>query len=187
MRRSVFLNNRDVRQLIYTPFKAKEYIAKSFILDAINSFGGFMGIRSIDFWYNGVKLQRTEENTYCYSNDSASGGYVDNAFITSLSKVGLDTNMGWKVGSSYSYAPPYRIIAIFEVPIIFDTIIINNFHTSGNYTNRGIKDNKINITLDEYYDDTPGEVITNPKLIFDSQFREHISSDQEDPEILTLL
>ena len=73
-----------------------------------------------------------------------------------------------------------RIIIVFDNPIAFDEIVLNNTHTSGVQTDTGIKDIKIHGSTDTITNTTYDSVISNSMLLFDGQITMHNASNAAD-------
>lgn len=164
--------------------------AKSVIFDIEGNWGHqiYVSIRSIDFWHEGSKisnLNTTDFVAYATTSLTGSDSYPWQAFDTSLSKTGswLDGNQ-W---SSMSYNKTnQRLICVFNSPITFDEIRINNAHHWGNSTDMGAKNVVIYYSTDSITDTTYNASLANSELIFDGQFDRHVASNVEDEQILEL-
>lgn len=166
------------------------YTAKSVIFDIADTHGAVdMGIRQIDFYFEGSKLDR---NAIFKGGDTAAGAtssfsinfhpvYVFHT-VTVVSKTGSATTTSWL---SADTSVPQRLICIFyDGTVTFDEIRINNYHDSGSDTDKGVKNVVITISDDEIMDTTYNASISNSTEIFDGQFDEHTGSDVEDEQVL---
>lgn len=159
---------------------------KSVVFDFADDYGGGqIGIRSIEF-YNGVSLISLASGTdftYYVTNESA---YMegDNAFDTSLAKTGSYFNNNW---ASDWVDTNQRLVIVFDTVKTFDSIVVNNYHSSGTVTSRGAKGTKIYATTDTITSTTYGETVSNGILIFDDDLDEHVAYDVVDDQILTLI
>ncbi len=163
------------------------FTAKSVILDIADNWGSstYIGIRQIDFWYDGSKIANLSADYTAYATSTPNAAFdMEYAFDTSTSKTGSSFYSGWVTPSGVETNE--RLICVFDSPITFDEIRINNNHASGNLTDRGAKNVVINISTDTITNTTYGASIANSTKIFDSQFDQHVSSDEEDEQILTL-
>jgi hypothetical protein len=157
-------------------------IAKSVIFDiADNYINDFINIRSIDFLLAGVLL---EPQTIGYSARNTTN-YVNSthalyAFDTSLPKTGASASVSWLSGRSYD--TNQRLIIVFDSPVEFDTIVINNGHESGGTTTRGAKNVVITSSTDTITSTVYNDVITNPTVLFTGVLDEHVAADVEDPQ-----
>jgi hypothetical protein len=107
-----------------------------------------------------------------------------NAFDTTTSLVGSrDGGTSWVENSDSSR----RIICVFNTPKEFDTIIINNDHTSGVTNGTGVKDIVITITEDTYTNSTYNAAVTNGTVIFDGVVQPHISSNTRDDQEFSMV
>ena len=164
------------------------YTAKSVILDIADNWGNslFVGVRSIDFWKDGAKLILTESDFTAYSTTNQGASWdVKYAFDTSVSKIGTSSSTDWL--SSLSSTTNQRLICVFDVSIEFDQVRINNYHSNGSDTNVGAENVEINISTDTITDTTYGAAISNSTQIYDSTFDQHVASNVEDEQILSLI
>lgn len=163
-------------------------IAKSIIIDIADNWGdgGFIALRSVDFWADSSKIANLSSTDFtAYSTTSLGAQYdPDNAFDTSLSKTGVITNNEWY---SSSVVTNQRLICVFNVDTEFDEIRINNGHSSGTATTRGAQNVKIHYSTDAITSTVYDEAISNSAFIYDGVFAEHVASNVEDEEILTLM
>jgi len=160
----------------------KTVTAKSIILDIADNHGGsYIGVRSIDFWLNGEKLTVLTADITAYATTEYSTGQAEYAFDTSYTKIGTGTNTQWL---SNAVTTNQRLICVFDLPIVFDTIIINNAHGSGTNTDRGSQNVVINISSDAITDTTYDAAIANSTELFDDVFREHQAVDQEHSQVV---
>jgi hypothetical protein len=174
-------------------FVLKYYTAKSVIIDAATFWGGDSpGVRSIEFMLGDELIELEAEDIACYATTvySTSCCHPSHSFITSKSKLGAS---GWRYnytewqGSSYGGTiAPQRLICVFNEEKSFNSIIINNSHSSGGDTGDGIKDIKIYISSDSITNTTYNSSISNSKLIFDGQIDEHVPLNVVDDQILDL-
>lgn len=163
------------------------YTAKSIIIDCTDNWGGpTIGLRSIEFKFEGtlVVVLAADGNFY-----HSSAGYdpeqaAVKAFDTSLSKTGSRVNTSWYASST---AVNSRIVAALTDAIIFDEVVVNNYHHSGTVTNWGLKNTKINISTDTITDTTYNAAIANSTLIFDGEIAEHPATDTVDDQVLSLI
>jgi hypothetical protein len=163
------------------------YTAKSVVLDIADNWGGPYNIevRQVDFLYAEEKIVVTSGfTTYATSTVGSIYG-PDKMFDTSLSKTGNRLDRQY-LSADYQLNNQ-RVIIVFEAPITFDSLVINNGHNDGFKTNAGAKNVNIHISTDAITDTTYNAAIANSSKIFDGQFKQHIASDVEDPQILELL
>lgn len=164
------------------------YTAKSVILDIIDTYTeeGRWTIRQMDFWYEGSKITNLHTTDFlAYALSESSYKYLaDNSFDTSTSKIGTQEYNQWL--SAWSYVP-HRLICVFNSPITFDEIRVNNSHSNGGSTGRGAKNVKLHISTDAITDTTYDAAIANSTLIYNSTFDQHVAADVEDEQILTLI
>ncbi len=161
-------------------------IAKSVIIDIADNHGniGYMGLRSIDFFLADVLLGITTEFT-AYSTTRYSDTYLPSyVFNTSLSKIGNVGSVSWI--SADGIASNQRVIIVFDTTAEFDKIVVNNMHNSGTLTDGGAQNVVITSSTDAITDTTYNATITNPTILFDGIFLEHIASDIEDPQTILL-
>ena len=191
----------EYNDLIYRVYPVESigeggYTAKSAILDIADNWGdnAYVGVRQIDFYYQESKIELTYLTDFeVYATTYATGSGFEwlskYAFDASTSYIGRNANNSWL--SDVFTISNQRLIIVFNTEIEFDSIVINNFHGDlyggGNNTDRGIKNTKIYISTDEITDTTYNALISNSTLIFDDEIRQHISSDVQDNEELTLI
>jgi len=161
---------------------------KSIILDIAANYGSasYTGIRSVDFYSKGIKIDTSGFNFFIALATSSNGnGYTPNlTFDTSLPKLGGYTYNQWF--SAGGQSTNQRLICIFNTPIEINAIIINNSHNSGTETNSGVKTVKIYTSSDSITSTVYNEIIPNSTLIFDGVFNQHVTSNIEDPQNLIL-
>ncbi len=134
-------------------------------------------MRSIEFYFEGVLIEVTVDMIEAYATDThvSSGDYAPiNAFVTSLSKVGGASEESWFSSELTSHQ---RLIVVFNNPITFDEVVINNYHSNGEYTNRGLKTVVITTSTDEITDITYKADIANSTPLTVSNWPEHIAEN----------
>lgn len=162
------------------------FTAKSIVLDIADNWGeaSFAGLRSLDMKLLSTLVDIVIGDISATYGSEASGDFlVSNAFVTGLSKTGSHTGTSW-IGSPTS---SLRIICVFVSPQTFDEVVINNYHTIGADTNRGIQNIKITISDDAISDTTYNAAVANSTVVYDSTFNQHTASDVQDDQILTLI
>jgi hypothetical protein len=173
---------------------ATEITAKSVILDIADNWGDgtFVGLRQVDFYYEGSKITldpATDYDAYVTSTYSAVTRDPEFVFDTSLSYTGGASYNSWLSGAGNN--TNQRLIVVFTTPLTFDKIVINNEHatntTGGGESDRGAKNVVMTSSSDEITDTTYGATITNAHEMFNGQFEEHAASDVQDDQILTLV
>ena len=164
------------------------YVAKSIVFDFLTNHGNaYAGIRSIEFKLAGELLDVVITDGSFYTNSSYDSRTVPaNAFITSLSKTGDSWSNCWMTNVGEGSTPD-RLITVMNNPIVFDEIVVNNYHRSGTFTDRGEKDTVIHISSDAITSTVPYEAISNSTLIFDGELARHVDSNVVDDQILTLI
>ena len=170
----------------YHSLRFSGFTAKSVIFDAADNWGGVsIGIRSIDFWKDGAKIDNllTTNFTASATNEVLPDFDVGNAFHTPASKIGTHVNTCWLTSPSVA---DQRLICVFNTPTAFDEIVINNFHFNGGGTEHGIQNVKIHISTDTITSTVYDEAISNSDLIFDGVFNQHALLNVQDDQILTL-
>jgi hypothetical protein len=162
------------------------FTAKSVIFDIADNWGhaSLLGLRSVDFYMTESKIANATPTAYETTalNGDTIAEYV---FDTDLSKTGDASTRSW-IGSLNSITNQ-RLIVVFDTLTTFDDVRINNYHSSGGYTERGAKNVVINISSDTITDTTYNVSISNSTKIFDGQFNQHVGSNVEDEQILTLI
>ncbi|MDF1577669.1 MAG: hypothetical protein P1P81_04395, partial [Desulfobulbales bacterium] len=160
------------------------FLAKSVILDIADNWGdAYLGLRSVDFLLASVKEPVTESNATGYATTYYGGYTAIKAFDTSLSKL----DAGYFEWLTTSANTNQRLICVFATPVEFDEVVINNSHSNGGFTTRGVKNVRVNISTDAITDTTYNAAIANATEIYNGQFGEHIASNVEDPETLVLI
>jgi len=160
---------------------------KSVILDIADNWGtAYVAVRSIEFYFEGSLLEFSTSDFTTYATTTYGALYEsDNAFDTSLSKTGSANDTSWI--SANGSSTNQRLICVFNTPISFDTVVINNYHSSGGTTTAGFKNTNIYISSDEITSTTYGESISNSDIIFDGQIAIHVASDSIDDQVLDLI
>ena len=161
--------------------------AKSIIFDCANNYGSvILGIRSIEF-IDGVAVITNNDtlSTSYATTEGGVGALAGFAFDTSLSKIGSSTLTAWQ--AAFLQTTNQRLINVLNDPIDFTGITVNNFHTNGSGTDRGVQNVKIYISDDAITDTVYGNPISNSTLIFDGTLAEHVAADVIDDQILTLI
>lgn len=178
-----------VGKSLVTKKNGRVYIAKSIITDAADNHGlSTMAFKEMDFWFKGVKLPLVFADVESYGATSTVGTSFDAryAFDTSVLLTGPSTLTAWIAGSGNS--TNQRLWIKFITPIVFDTIVINNYHDNGGVTTAGINNAVISITEDTNDpSDAYNAAITGGVTIYNGVFREHIAFDVEDSETLILI
>lgn len=167
---------------------------KSIIIDIADNWGDpdLLGLRQVDIWNQGQKQRMPGWVAFdAYRTSSASFDVnVQWAFLTETETMGETTKVGdssynaWYTNSDNTNQ---RLIFVFPNPIPFQEIRINNFHHEGNFTSWGAKNVKIHISSDAISDTTYDAAIPNSTLIFDGVLDQHVDSDVEDEQVLTLI
>lgn len=152
--------------------------AKSVVLDIEDNWGTtLLAIRSVEFLLTGTVIPMTTGFT-CYATNTLSGFVISDAFDTSVSKVGSYYNNSW----ASDITTDQRLTIVFDTPLEFDEIVINNSHNSGTDTGDGV--NKVVITAsdDAITSTVYDEAITTPTVLFDGWFQEHVAADVVDDQ-----
>lgn len=166
------------------------FTAKSVIFDIADDYGAgsVLLIRSIEFKLADVLTQiQIGVDAVAYATS-----YLDNsvkpdfAFETSLSKIGSRFNTSWQAHPVPSGSTDQRLIIVFNTPLEFDEIVINNGHSSGVFTDRGAQNTEIHISDDAITSTVYGESIPNSNQIFDGVLTEHVAADTIDDQSPTL-
>jgi len=148
-------------------------LVKSLVIDSADNWGdsSYVGIRSVELYSGGVLHEVTNEDITCY-NANYSAYEPELAFITSLSKTGSPTGTSW-----VDYDGVTRLICVFDDPVEFDQVVINNYHSSGGYTSRGTQNTKITITEETYVTETYDAAVTGGWVLFNGVIPQHAASD----------
>ena len=174
-------NSYDARQVL----KDNKIHAKSVVIDIADNWGdaSFLGLRQIDFYLEGQKLEFTSDDYTAYSTSSLANQDVANVFDTSTDKDGAAADEGWRSDSGNS---SMRLIAVFDWIIAFDEIRVNNYHASGTETDRGAKNVVINASLDSITETTYEDILYGAETVYTGQIAEHSAVDEADEETLYL-
>lgn len=158
--------------------------AKTIILDIADNWGyaSAMSVRSVDFKLSGALIDVYEADITAYATTSYTslGFYPWKSFDTTLSKIGNRYDNCWI--SSNGNPGSQRLICVFDTPIEFDEIVINNYHSSGGSTDYGIKNTKIYRTDNTVTDTTYNAAISGGVLLFDGVVDEHVSDNVIDDQ-----
>jgi len=160
------------------------FSAKSVVIDCADNYGHTqMSIRSIEFHLNGSLISVTSGFTaYGTSRYSADYSY-EMIFNTSLSKTGAWLYTSWVTNSNSNQ----RVIIVFNTPITFDEIIVNNGHSDGIVTNTGAKNVTIKISDDAITNTTYNAEVSNSYLLFNGAFDQHVAQNIIDDKTLSLI
>ena len=163
-------------------------IVKSVVFDFENNYGSpsNLSVRSIEFYYNDALIELASDDVTVTATSTWSHSYEpEDAFITAASK--LDGRVSTQYISGVGQFLNQRLICVFDTPIKFDSIVVNNAHDSGSNTMQGIRDIKIYMTQHVITDTTYGASITGSTLIFDGTIDEHVDLNMVDDQVLTLI
>ena len=160
------------------------HTVKSVIIDVADNHGDTdrMGIRSIDFYYQGSLISLSTSDFIAYATSYAA--HQRFIFDTSLSKIGSATSNGWLTPDGTN--TNQRISVAFVATITFDSIIVNNYHHYGGDPTRGA--NNVNIYVsDSSISSTVYEADTDDyEKIFTGTFDEHSAVNEIDNDLLVL-
>lgn len=151
---------------------------KTVVFDFPNNWGSgtAMSIMAVEFKLNGTLHALTESDFTAYATSSYDASALPKfSFDTSLEKapsLGPNNNR-WLSGSSQ--ASNQRLIVVFNTPIDFDEIVVNNYHNLGTDTTWGVRDTVITVTENTYSDTTYNAAVTNGVVVFDGVTPEHKS------------
>ena len=161
------------------------YTAKSVILDVADGWGNnYIGVHSVDFWFEGSKITMLPADYTAYSTTVYASCEPVYAFDTSLPKTGTAIGNSFLSGGVNTNQ---RLQIVFNTPIEFDEIRINNMHWQGTLPSRGFKNVKIHTSTDAITSTVYNEAIANSILVFDGVFDQHVASDVEDEQVLSLI
>lgn len=177
---AVYIKNRA--------FSDNNVLAKSVVFDIADDWGNtsYMAVRSIEFLFNGEVIPNIATTDFvAYATSTVTVDYLPEfAFDTSLLKTGAQASRQWQAAS-----PDYidvRLICVFNSEILFDSIIINNAHSVGSATDRGIKNIKITTSTDEITNASYNAEVSNSVVIFEGVVNEHVPENIEDPQELLI-
>jgi len=161
------------------------YSAKSVILDLADNWGGgLLSLGAVLFYSEGALISIGAANSTTYAT-SELGSYIkEHVFDTSLPLTGAAQYNAWFASS---VTTNQRIIIVFDTLINFDQIKIHNTSNGGNNTDLGAKNVVVTISTDAITSTVYGSAISNSAEIFNGVFDEHVASDVEDPQTLTLI
>ncbi len=156
---------------------------KTVIFDIENNYGGaYMGVRSIEFYYEGTLITLATSDFTAYGEYG--GGEYDygpsNAFNTSLSKTGSMDGTSWRTLSGND--SDIRLIIVFNDNQLFDEIRVNNYHDTGLSVDRGVQDVKITTSTDTIVDTIYGSDISNGTELSDSAWPVHNDYNEADDQ-----
>lgn len=158
--------------------------AKSVVFDIADNWGyaSFMGVRSIDFFRDGVLLALTESDFSAYATSCILESSYDEkyTFDTSKSKTGSTVQTQW--ASDSGQTTNQRLIVVFDVEQTFDEIVVNNAHNSGGSTNLGAKNVKVTTSTDSITDTTYNATVTNSTDLGSSTWPQHTAVDQAEDQ-----
>lgn len=147
---------------------------KSIVFDFQNNQWNisYIGIREIDFYKDGIKIEITDSDYNATATSTSSNSYsAKYAFNTSLNLKGSrkNTSRFWYLGQKTNQRLIFTTLKDFE----FDEIKFNNIHNNGGSTNMGAKETKIYLSAEEATDTTYQADINKMKLIFNWELPEH--------------
>jgi len=158
---------------------------KSVVFDCEDTFPAAfaMGIRSVDFYdENGVFIALTSGFFADATTWSGVNALPEFSFDTSLSKIGSYTYRQWLTGT---FAGGQRLICTFDTPRIITKIIINNSHDIGVNTANGVRKARVYLSGLEVTNQAYAAALPEySRLIFNGEFRQHISANVADPEVI---
>lgn len=153
--------------------------AKSVVFDIADNHGATdeLSIRSIDFFKDGSLIPMTS-GFATYATSAYSGFGPEKAFTTSLSRTGSYIGTSWTTINLSNQ----RLIIVFDTPVEFDSIEINNTHHYGTLTSRGANNLVVTSSTDIITSVIYNEAISNSTVIFAGQLRQHVVRDVVDPQ-----
>lgn len=157
--------------------------ARSVVFDIADNWGTTLriGIRSVEFKLNGILIPMPETDFSAYASSTFTDNYKPiYAFDTTLSKTGDSYQTEWRTDTE-EYENQ-RLIIVFNIPQLFDEIVINNYHRSGTFTQLGAKTVKITTTPDVYSTTTYNAAVTNGTVLNTSVWPEHVAADTADDQ-----
>lgn len=162
---------------------------KSIVIDIADNWGdtAFLGIRAVDFKREESLIPLADGDITCYATTEFGATYLAKfTFITSTSKTSAWTNTQWLAGNGS--VTDQRLICVFDTPIEFDSIVINNSHNGAGYENSGAKNIKIYGSTDEITNTVYDSFVSNKALLFSDQISTHsVPTNTVDDQILSLL
>ena len=184
-----------IESLAVVTENAPRYTVKSLIFDFADQWSGNsldkMGVRRIDFYLDGVKYNLKEgisDDFISLGSSADSGGYdAYRAFDMYGVYTGISQYNSWRTYDGASYIINQRIYIVFNSEIIFDAIVVNNYHNSGADTDCGVKNTKIYSSSEAVLNYNYNEDIEDYTLLFDGVISQHSALDEADPETLLLI
>jgi hypothetical protein len=165
------------------PEASNPYLAKSVIIDIADNWGStMMGLRQCDFYYQGNRVVLGELDFTAYATGFYNASFVPKYAFNTVSTVydGDAASDSWMVYATSEQ----RLIAVFNAPITFDTVVINNYHNTGALVDRGVKNIKIYVSGLEVTSTVYGEAIEESSCIFDGEIATHSATDTAEDQVL---
>jgi len=163
--------------------------AKSVIFDIADNYlfsSHYINLRSVEFWLNGSKIAITSGYT-AYATTIAGGTTLPAyLFNTSLSKINGSSGTQWQSEYIPITGQYQRVIVVFDTPLLFDQIVVNNGHYYGTILEHNAKNVVITTSTDTITSTVYNDTITNATVIFDGVFDQHVAANVEDDQILAL-
>ncbi len=163
---------------------------KTVVFDIADNWGDvdWFSIRSIEFKLDGELIDMPSTNFVAYATNEYNANYLaGNAFDTSLSKTGVNTNNAWL---TYQATTNQRLICVFNVLTKFDSIVINNgwaTAAAGVDIDRGVKNIKIYASSEDVSSTVYDEVIPNSVTLFSGIIEQHAAANEIDDNTLLLM
>lgn len=162
------------------------FTAKTIVFDCANNYGAsYLGVRSIEFKLDGTLIEvypYTECSIWVTSQYAPSQASINFAFDTSKPKTGAWAENCYLSTSYFNQ----RITVVWNEPLEFDELIINNWHSVGSSTTYGVRDLKIYVTNDTMSGAVYDAEVPNGAMIFDGTLDEHVNSDVVDDQNLEI-
>ncbi|MCP4162932.1 MAG: DUF4457 domain-containing protein [Deltaproteobacteria bacterium] len=140
----------------------------------------WMGVRRIEFYNNDSLISLAEDDFTAYSTSEHISHQGKHAFITSNIKIDEGDNKSWQTTQITNQV---LIIVLKDVKDI-SHIRVNNFHSTGSETDRGVKNTKVyftaeDLTEDQYSNFSYTDEVPNSELVYDGIFDQHHASNAE--------
>ena len=159
--------------------------AKSIVIDVTDTYTPYQaGIRSVEFYLSGVLVALSSTDFSALATDYL-GTYGEPGFVfdTSLSKIGDAGFTSWFTDGG-NPTTNIRLFAVFNTPIDFDKIIVNNFHENGGSVSNGVQNIKVYSTGDTVTSTVYGDSVSGYELLYDDALPQHASSDAIDDVVI---
>ena len=166
---------------------------KTIIVDIYSNYGAdYVGLTAIELYdENGSLIELSnnmdfiEDNCDTYVSITTNAGSVDQVFSVSNTNVGSSSSNGW-LGIKYIEGN-VRLSCVLHESVAVSKIAIQNYHSSGSTSSRGIKTTAIWLSSAAITTTTFNSFTSDALLVFYDDVPEHISKDIEDRYVIDLV